>query len=88
MDGYKTLSLSCGLESTHLSFPHPSGLMRNLGAIVGVLLDVVADLRQHDSLRCTVALEFVGNDSERLLALDPHQSAKESLGGALIAARL
>jgi len=60
-------------------------LVRNLGAVVGILSGVVGDLRQDCSLRCTVALEFVGDDPERLLVLAAHQSAKESLGCALIA---
>jgi hypothetical protein len=37
----KALSLPGGFESTHLSFSHPSGLMRNLGATVGILLGIV-----------------------------------------------
>ena len=60
-------------------------LVRNLGAVVGILSGVVGDLRQDCSLRCTVALEFVGDDPERLLMLAAHQSAKESLGCTLIA---
>ena len=62
--------------------------MRNLGAIIGILLDVVAYLRQHSSLRCAVTFQFVGDHSERPRALTTHQSANESLGCALIAARL
>jgi len=88
MDGQKALSLSWRLESTHLSFSHPSGLVRNLNAIVGVLLHVVAHLRQHCSLGCTVALEFVGDDSKWFFALTAHQPPKESIGCALIATRL
>ena len=88
VDGQKALSLSRRLESPHLSFSHSSRLVRNLGAIVSVLLDVVAHLRHDCPLCCTVAPEFVGDDSERLFALTAHQSAKESLCSTLIAVRL
>jgi hypothetical protein len=37
----KALSLPNGFESAHLSFSHPSGLMRTLGAIVGIWLGIV-----------------------------------------------
>lgn len=62
--------------------------MRNLGAVVSVLSGVVGYLRQDCSLRCTVALEFVGDDPERLSVLTAHQPTEESLGCTLIAARL
>jgi hypothetical protein len=63
-------------------------LVRDLNAIVGVLLHVVTHLRQHCSLGGTVALEFVGDDSKWFLALAAYQPPKKSLGCALIAARL
>ena len=88
MDGQKALSLSCRLESTHLAFSHPSRLVRHHNAIVGVLLHVVTHLRQHCSLGCTVALEFVGDDSKWFFALAAYQPPKKSLGRAMIAARL
>jgi len=81
------LSLLGGFESAHLSFSHPSGLMRNLDAIVGILLGIVGNTRQGRSTGSTIALQLVGDDSEWLLALTAQQSAKEPLGGTLIAAR-
>jgi hypothetical protein len=84
----KTLSLPGGFESTHLSFSHPSGLMRNLGAIVGIWLGIVGDARQDRSTGSSIALQLVGDDPEWLLALPAQQSAKEPLGCTLIAARL
>jgi hypothetical protein len=63
-------------------------LAENLGAVVGILPGVVGYRRQNCSFCCTVALEFVGDDPERLPVLTAHQPAKESLGCALIAAGL
>jgi hypothetical protein len=62
--------------------------MRNLGAIVGVLLGIVGNTRQGRSTGSTIALQFVGDDSEWLLALTAQQSAKEPLGCTLVAGRL
>jgi hypothetical protein len=62
--------------------------MRKLGAIVGILLRIVGNDRQVRSLRSTIAFQFVRDDAERFRALTSHQSAKESLGCMLIAARL
>ena len=62
--------------------------MRKLSAIVGVLLGIVSYVRQDRSLRSAVALQSVGDHPQWLLALTSQQSAQESLGGALIAARL
>jgi hypothetical protein len=84
----KALSLPGGFESAHLSFSHPSGLMRNLGAIVRILLGIVGDTRQDRSTGSSIALQLVGDDPEWLLALTAQQSAKEPLGCTLIAARL
>ena len=62
--------------------------MRNLGAIVGILLGIVGNTRQDRSTGSTIALRLVGDDPEWLLALTAQQSAKEPLGCTLIAARL
>ena len=62
--------------------------MRNLGAMVGILLGIVGNTRQDRSTGSTIALQFVGDDPEWLLALIAQQSAKEPLGCTLIAARL
>jgi hypothetical protein len=83
----KALSLPGGFEAAHLSFSHPR-LMRNLGAIVGILLGIVGDTRQDRSTGSSIALQLVGDDPEWLLALTAQQSAKEPLGRTLIAARL
>jgi hypothetical protein len=83
----KALRLPAGFESAHLSFSHP-GLMRNLGAIVGILLGVVSNTRQDRSTGSTIALQLVGDDPEWFLALTAQQSAKEPLSCTLIAARL
>jgi len=48
----------------------------------------VGNTRQDRSTGSTIALQFVGDDPEWLLALTAQQSAKEPLGGTLIAARL
>jgi len=77
-----------GLESADLSFSHPSGLMRNLDAMVGILLGIMGNTRQDHSTGGTIALQLVGDDPEWFLVLTPQQSAKEPLGGTLIAARL
>jgi hypothetical protein len=84
----KALRLPGGLESAHLSFSHPGGLMRNLGAIVGILLGIVGNTRQGRSTGSTIALQLVGDDPEWFLALTAQQSAKEPLSCTLIAARL
>jgi len=84
----KALSLPGGFESAHLSFSHPSRLMRNHGAIVGILLGIVGNTWKDRSTGSTIALQFVGDDPEWLLALTAQQSAKEPLGCTLIAARL
>jgi hypothetical protein len=88
VDRLKALSLSRGFETPHLSFSHPSGLMRKLSTIVCVLLGIVSHVRQDRSLRSAVALQFVSDHPERFLALPPHQSTKEQLGCTLIAPRL
>jgi hypothetical protein len=62
--------------------------MRNLGAIVGILLGIVDNTRQDRSTGSTIALQLVGDDPEWLLALTAQQSAKEPLGCTLIAAGL
>lgn len=62
--------------------------MRKLGAIVGIWLGIVGNTRQDRSPGSTIALQLVRDDPERLLALTAQQSAKESLGCTLIAARL
>ena len=62
--------------------------MRNLGAIVGILLGIVGDTGQDRSTGSSIALQLVGDDPEWLLALTAQQSAKEPLGCTLIAARL
>ena len=62
--------------------------MRDLDAIVGIAPSVMIDAGQDGSLRSPVALQFVGNDSERLSPLASQQSAKESLGCILVASRL
>ena len=62
--------------------------MRKLHAIVRISLCIVRNARQDRSLRSTIALQFVGDDPERFLALPSHQSANEPLGGILIATRL
>jgi hypothetical protein len=62
--------------------------MRNLGAIVRIFLSVVRHTWQDCPLRSTIALQFVGDDPERFLTLASNQSAQESLGCTLIAARL
>ena len=62
--------------------------MRNLGTIVGILLGIVGNTRQDRSTGSTIALQFVGDDPEWLLALTAQQSAKEPLGCTLIAVRL
>ena len=62
--------------------------MRNLGAIVGILLGIVGNAWQDRSTGSSIALQLVGDDLEWLLALTAQQSAKEPLGCTLIAARL
>jgi hypothetical protein len=62
--------------------------MRNLGAIVGILLGIVGNTRQDRSTGSSIALQLVGDDPEWLLALTAQQSAKEPLGCTLITARL
>jgi hypothetical protein len=62
--------------------------MRELGAIVGVLLSIVSHVRQDRSLCSTIALQFVRDDAERFLALSSHQPAQKSLGCKLITTRL
>ena len=71
----------------HLSFSHPSGLMRNLGAIVGTLLAIVGNAWQGRSTGSSIALQLVGDDPKWLLALTAQQSAKKPLGCTPIAAR-
>jgi len=84
----KSPVLAGRFESAHLSFSHPSRLMRNLDAMVGILLGIVGNTRQDRSTGSTIALQLVGDDPEWLLALTAQQSAKKPLGGTLIAARL
>jgi len=62
--------------------------MRNLGAIVGILLGIVGNTWKDRSTGSTIALQLVGDDPEWLLTLTAQQSAKEPLGCTLIAARL
>ena len=71
-----------------MSFSHPRGLMRNLGAIVGIGLGIVGHTRQDGSAGSTIALQLVGDDPQRFLALTTQQSTKESLGCRLVAVRL
>jgi hypothetical protein len=46
--------------------------MRNLGPIVGILLDIVGNTRQDASTGSTIALQLVGDDPEWFLALTAH----------------
>src|SRR6516164_3213214 len=62
--------------------------MRSLGPIVGILFGIVGNTWQDRSTGSTIAFQLVGDDPEWLLALTAQQSAKEPLGGTLIAARL
>jgi hypothetical protein len=62
--------------------------MRNLGAIVGILLGIVGNAWQDRSTGSSIALQLVGDDPEWLLSLTAQQSATEPLGCTLIAARL
>ena len=62
--------------------------MRNLGAIVGILLGIVGNTWKDRSTGSTIALQLVGDDPEWLLTLTAQQSAKEPLGCTLIAPRL
>lgn len=62
--------------------------MRNLGAIVGILLGIVSNAWQDRSTGSSMALQLVSDDPEWLLALTAQQSTKELLGRTLIAARL
>ena len=62
--------------------------MRKLGAVVRIVSHVVGIARQDRSLRSAIALQFVGENPERFLALTSHQSTEEPLGCMLIAARL
>ena len=62
--------------------------MRNLGAIVGILLGIVGNAWQDRSTGSSIAFQLVGDDPEWLFALTAQQSAKEPLGCTLIAARL
>jgi len=62
--------------------------MRNLGPIVGIWLGIVGNAWQDCSTGSSIALQLIGDDPEWLLALTAQQSAKEPLGGTLIAARL
>jgi hypothetical protein len=54
----------------------------------GILLSIVGNAWQDRSTGSRIALQLVGDDPEWLLALTAQQSAKESLGCTLIAARL
>ena len=71
----KALRLPARFESAHLSFSHPSGLMRKLDAIVGILLGIMSNTRQDGSTGGTVTVQLVGDDAEWLLALTLQQSA-------------
>ena len=51
----KSLRVGGGLESAHLSFALPRGLMRHLRAIVGVLFRAVDHRRHHGPERRRVA---------------------------------
>jgi hypothetical protein len=51
--------------------------MRNLGAIVGILLGIVGNAWQDRSTGGSIALQLVSDDPEWLLALTAQQSAKE-----------
>ena len=62
--------------------------MRNLDAIVGIMLGIVGNTRQDRLTGSCIALQLVGDDPEWFLALTAQQSAKEPLGCTLIAARL
>ena len=62
--------------------------MRNLGAIVGIWLGIVGNSRQDGSTGSSIALQLVGDDPQRFLALTAQQFTKESLGRRLVAVRL
>jgi len=62
--------------------------MRNLGAVVGILLGIVGNAWQDRSTGSGIALQLVGDDPEWLLALTAQQSTKEPLGCTLITSRL
>ena len=51
----KSLRVGGGFESAHLSFALPRGLMRDFGAIVGVLFRAVDHRRHHGPERHRVA---------------------------------
>jgi hypothetical protein len=62
--------------------------MRNLGAIVGIRLGIVGNTWQDSSPGSSIALQLVGDNPVRLLALTAQQFTKEPLGCTLIAVRL
>ena len=82
----ETLGVPSGFEPSHSSLPLTRRLMRVLRPVVQVPVLPVSDAGHHDSFRCGVAAQFIGNDHAWMpMAGRPQQLAKEPHGRETVA---
>jgi hypothetical protein len=74
----ESLRLSRRLELTHLAFPLPGRLMRDLCLVVRIASRVVDHGRHDASVRSSIAPELVGDQPSRFAPLPFQQLAEES----------
>ena len=80
----EVLGLAWRFEAAHLSLPLPRGLVRELGAVVGIRLRVVHRRRHRLALGRRVASELVGDEPARRATLTLQLLAEESGGRAAV----
>ena len=77
-----------GFEPAHWPLPLPGWLMGEFGTVVQALVRAVLDAWHQLLASGFIAFEFVGDDHPRRIAQSLEELAKETLGGARVAARL
>ncbi len=88
MDTQKSLRLQGRFEPTHPPLPNSSRLMRQFGAIVGIVRRIMNRPRSQFPMGDTVASQLVRHDLPRLTLMALDQTPEEPLGGLAISTRL
>ena len=81
VDRREALQMDGRLEATHLVFPLSRWLVRDLGAVVRILIRAVDHRPHHATARRRVAAKLVGDQSTRDRALAFQQLPEESHRG-------
>jgi len=84
VDPEKSLKVSHRLESTHLAFLFPGGLVGEFNSVVLVLPGSMGDGWENLSVRSRIASELVRNELQRWPLLALQDLAKEAFGSSLV----